>query len=165
MTTVLALGPIPVRLPTLKLGRERIPPNFAQLCVCRTVPPGPTRSTGCINLLDEGIDSLGQHRGRSESVGEGLRVLVCIIVSNDAPEILCPAVARMAILVLLVEKRCAGLCVLLVVCCVVLLANQPPKPTLKTLSYHGDNKLKKRRKNWGLGGRPMCLLGLPVLVL
>jgi hypothetical protein len=37
--------------------------------------------------------------------------------------------------------------------------------SLKMLSYHGDNKLKKRRKNWGLGGRPMCLLALPVLVL
>ncbi len=37
--------------------------------------------------------------------------------------------------------------------------------TLKTLSFHSDNKLKKQRKNCGLGGCPMCLLALPVLVL
>ncbi len=49
---------------------------------------------GCINLLDKGVDSLGQCHGRSESVGEGLHVLVCVIVSDDAPEMLCPAVAE-----------------------------------------------------------------------
>jgi hypothetical protein len=49
---------------------------------------------GCINLLDEGVDSLGQCHGRSKSVGEGLHVLVCIVVSNNAPEMLCPAVAE-----------------------------------------------------------------------
>jgi hypothetical protein len=35
----------------MKLGRERVPPNFAQLCVCRTVPPGPTRSTAASTSL------------------------------------------------------------------------------------------------------------------
>ncbi len=48
----------------------------------------------CTNLLDKGVDSLGQCCGRSKSVGEGLHVLVCVIVSGDAPEMLCSAVAE-----------------------------------------------------------------------
>ncbi len=45
MMTALALGPIPIRLVMMKLGQERIPPNFDQLCVCRTVPLVLTRNT------------------------------------------------------------------------------------------------------------------------
>jgi hypothetical protein len=102
----------------------------AKLCPAMRLQDHAARSNeehGCINLLDEGVDSLGQRRGRSESVGEGLHVLVCVIVSNDASEMLCPAVLRMAILASLVEKQCASLRVLLVVRRVVLLANPPPK--------------------------------------
>ncbi len=43
--TALALGPIPIRLAMKKLGQKCVPPNFNQLCVCRTVPLIPTRNT------------------------------------------------------------------------------------------------------------------------
>ncbi len=45
MMTVMALRPIPIRLPTMTLGREHVPPNFVKLCVHKTVLFGPTRST------------------------------------------------------------------------------------------------------------------------
>ncbi len=45
MMTAMALRPIPIRLPTMTLGLEHIPPNFVKLCVCKTVSFGPTRST------------------------------------------------------------------------------------------------------------------------
>ncbi len=45
MMTAMALGPIPIRLPTMTLGRERVPPNFVKLCVRKTLSFGPMRST------------------------------------------------------------------------------------------------------------------------
>jgi hypothetical protein len=45
MMTAMALGPVPIRLPTMTVGRERVPPNYFQLCVRRTVSFAPTRST------------------------------------------------------------------------------------------------------------------------
>ncbi len=48
MMTTMALGPIPIRLLTMTLGRERVPPNFVKLCVHKTVLFGPTRSTAVL---------------------------------------------------------------------------------------------------------------------
>ncbi len=45
MMTAMALGPVPIRLLTMMLGRECVRPNFFQLCVRRTMSFGPTRST------------------------------------------------------------------------------------------------------------------------
>ncbi len=51
MMTAPALGPVPIRLPTMKLGRESVPPNLVQLCVQRTTPLGLTRSTATLTSL------------------------------------------------------------------------------------------------------------------
>jgi hypothetical protein len=47
-----------------------------------------------VDLLGKGIDSLGQHCGGGKGVGESPLVLVHVVVHNNAPEVLCPAVAQ-----------------------------------------------------------------------
>jgi len=46
----------------------------------------------CINLLNQCADSLGYCLGRGKSLGEGLHVLVGLVISRQALEILRPAV-------------------------------------------------------------------------
>ena len=47
-----------------------------------------------VDLFDMSVDSLSQCCGQSKSVREGLHVLVRFIISGDAPEMLCPAIAE-----------------------------------------------------------------------
>ncbi len=69
MMTALALGPIPIRLVMKKLGQERVPPNFDQLCVCRTVLLVPTRNTAKLTSLARALTLLA-------SVVAGAKALV-----------------------------------------------------------------------------------------
>ena len=55
MMTAMALGPIPIRLPAMTLGQERVPPNFVKLCVRKTVSFGPTRSTAVLISLTRAL--------------------------------------------------------------------------------------------------------------
>ncbi len=51
MMTALALQSTLIRLAMMKLGQERVLPNFDQLCVCRAVPLIPTRNTTELSSL------------------------------------------------------------------------------------------------------------------
>ena len=67
--TTFARGPVPTRHATVALARDRVPPNLVQLCV---------------NLLDQCGDLLGYCCGRDKSLGEGLYVLVVLVISRQA---------------------------------------------------------------------------------
>jgi hypothetical protein len=69
MMTAMALGPIPIRVPMMTLGQERVLPNFFQLCVCRTMLVGPTRSTAALTSLTRALTLLA-------SVMAGAKALV-----------------------------------------------------------------------------------------
>jgi hypothetical protein len=89
--TTLARGPVPIRHAMVALARDRVPPNLAQLWVLRTVPSGPARRTAALIFLDQRGYSLGYCRGRGKSIGEGLHVLVGLVISPQALEMLRPA--------------------------------------------------------------------------
>jgi hypothetical protein len=75
MMTALALGPVPIGLAMMKWGQERIPSNFNQLCVHRTVLLVPMRNTAKLTSLGMVLTLLASVVAGAKALAKALIIL------------------------------------------------------------------------------------------